>query len=422
MAYLIKSATVIAKGSPYHKQKLDILINRGKIEKIAKRIPESGHKVITSNDLHVSIGWCDIGTNLNEPGYEQRETIDNLCQLAACSGYTTLAVFPKTNPVLQYKTEINYLKTIQQSSPVELLPIAALSKDCEGQEMTEYFDLKEAGAVAFSDGLGGKTSDGLLQRALEYLKAFDGLVIYSPSDYQLSKSGQMHEGEMSLSLGLPGIPEEAELRNVNQALNLLDYTGGSMILHAISSYKSLVKVQDAQQAKKIGLTIPYMNLAESDQTLTSFDENFKVLPPLRDEANRDELRKMLKSKQMSAIVSNHTPYEQEEKQNAFPLAAFGASSLQSTFPVLNRIKTSKLPLDLIIDKISISPRKLLKLDVPRIEEGDSANLTVFDPNITWTLNEETNQSQSKNNPYFGQEMKGKVLCVFNKNNSYFTPY
>jgi len=422
MAYLIKSAKILAKHSQFHNQTVDILINRGKIEKISKRIPNGEHTLVESENLHVSIGWFDIGTHIGEPGFEQRETIDSICELAACSGFTGLAIFPKTNPVLQNKSDIQFLLNAGSKTTTDLHPIAALSHNCEGKEMTEYFDLHKSGAVAYSDGISSKTESGLLQRALEYVQAFNGHIIYNPSDYNLTSSGLMHEGEVSISLGLPGIPEINEINNVDTVLNLLKYTGGSMILHAISSNKALLSVKQSGLKEKVGVTVPYMNLCENDQALLEFDEDFKVIPPLRGEQNRIQLLKALKTKTIDAIVSNHTPYEIEQKQDAFPLAAFGASSLQTLFPVLNAIPRNELSLTTMIEKLTSGPRNLLNMALPEIAEGAQANLTIFDPNLNWTFNHQTNKSISENNPYFEKELKGKVVCVFNKNKYYFSPY
>jgi len=422
MAYLIKSAKILAKHSEFNNQTLDILINRGKIQKISKRIPVGDHTIIESDNLHLSIGWFDIGTHIGEPGFEQRETIDSICELAACSGFTGLAIFPKTNPVLQNKSDIQFFLAAGAKTTTDLYPIAALSQSCEGKEMTEYYDLHKSGAVAFSDGISSNTQTGFLKRALEYVQAFDGQVIYSPSDLDLTKSGQIHEGEVSIALGLPGIPEMKEITNVESAINMVRYTGGSLIMHALSSANSLKSIKQSGIADRIGVTIPYMNLFESHEALMDFDENFKVIPPLRDNDNRIRLLKAVKSKAVNAIVSNHTPFEIEEKQDAFPLSAFGASSLQSLFPILNSIPRNELSLSNMVEKLSSGPRNLLNIDLPEIAEGATANLTLFDPNKNWTLNQQTNKSISENNPYFEKELKGKVIGVVNNGRLYRTPY
>lgn len=420
MAYLIKSAKVLCKHSPHHGEKLDLLIDKGKIQKISKRITDTSAKLIKSDNLHVSIGWFDIGTHVGEPGYEQRETLDTLDKAAASGGYTGLAIFPKTNPVIQYKKDISYIYLRSKSLQTDLYPIAALSVDCAGEDLTEFIDLKEGGAIAYSDGLNSVTDDGLLERALNYSKSFDGKIIHTPQNKSLNQDGQVHEGQISISLGLTGLPELSEKTSVQRDLNILEYTEGKMIFHCISSSKALNVLAESELNDRFQVTIPYLNLVETDEVLLNFDENYKVMPPLRDEHNRSKLVKAVKSKLVDAIVSNHVPLETEEKENAFPFTAFGASGLQTCFSKLNALPKKEIGLEIIIEKLSSGPRKILNIDLPNIRENDPANLCVFDPNIEWELNAQTNQSKSKNNPYFGDMLIGKVICTMNNNKTFFS--
>lgn len=420
MAYLIKSAKVLCKHSPHHGEKVDLLIDKGKIQKISKRISDDSAKLIKSDNLHVSIGWFDIGTHVGEPGYEQRETLDTLDKAAASGGYTGLAIFPKTNPVIQHKKDISYIYLRSKSLQTDLYPIAALSVDCKGEDLTEFIDLKEGGAIANSDGLNSVTDDGLLERALNYSKSFDGQIIHTPQNKSLNQDGQVHEGQISISLGLTGLPELSEKTSVQRDLNILEYTEGKMIFHCISSSKALNVLAESDLNDKFQVTIPYLNLVETDEVLLNFDENYKVMPPLRDEHNRSKLIKAVKSKLVDAIVSNHVPLETEEKENAFPFTAFGASGLQTCFAKLNALPKKELSLEVIVEKLSSGPRKILNIDLPTIAENASANLCVFDPDIEWELNGQTNQSKSKNNPYFGDTLIGKVICTMNNNKTFFS--
>ena len=419
MAYLLKSAKVLCKHSPHHGEKVDILIKNGMITKIAKRIAPDKAKVISSENLHVSIGWFDIGTHVGEPGYEQRETLETLDKAAASGGYTGLALFPKTDPVIQHKKDISYIYLRSQSLQTDLFPIAALSKDCKGEDLTEFIDLKEGGAIAYSDGLTSVEDDGLLERALNYSKSFGGKILHTPQNNSLNQDGQVHEGQISISLGLTGLPELSEKTSVQRDLNILEYTEADLIFHCISSAKALEVLSTSKLTNKFQVTIPYLNLVETDEVLLNFDENYKVMPPLRDEHNRSKLIKAVKSKLVDAIVSNHVPLEIEEKENAFPFTSFGASGLQTCFAKLNSLPRKELSLETIVEKLASGPRRILDIELPNIEENASANLCVFDPDLEWELNGRTNQSKSKNNPYFGDKLTGKVLCTMNNNKTYF---
>ncbi len=419
MSYLIKSATIIAPGSAYHKKKRDILISRGKIEKIAANIKETKADVIRSKNMHVSIGWFDIGCHHGEPGLEQRETLESLNQTAMAGGYTGIAVFPGTEPAVQHKGDIKYIKESTRNFLVDFYPIAALSKDCAGGEMTEMMDLHEAGAVAFSDGLQPIDNPGLLSRALEYKKSFNGKVLHHAMDTSLNDKGQIHEGAMSISLGLPGISPLSEKTMVERDINIAEYTESDIIFHGVTTEQSIEEIKNAKK-KKIGVsaTVPYLNLVKQDNHLEEFDVNLKVLPPLRDADNQDAIIKAIKKNTVDAIVSNHYPLEVEEKKKEFPYASFGASGLQTVFAALNTYCRKDLSLIKIIEKISVGPRRLLQLDIPQINEGQEVNLVAFDPDEAWTFSEAENVSLSKNNPFLGETLKGKIYACFNKGNQF----
>jgi len=414
MSQLLKSATIIAPGSAYHKKKRDILINKGKIQKIAANIKESKANLIRSKNLHVSIGWFDIGCHHGEPGLEQRETLESLNMTAVKGGYTGLATFPNTNPVVQHKGDIKYIKESTRDMLVDFHPIAALSKDCDGKAMTEMLDLNAAGAVAFSDGLKPINNPGLLSRALEYKKSFSGKILHHAMDTSLNDKGQIHEGAMSISLGLAGISVISEKTMVERDINIADYTQSDIILHGITTKESVEEIKNAKK-KKIGIvaTVPYLNLVKLDTSLHEFNVNLKVLPPLRDASNQNSMLQAVKKNSVDAIISNHYPLEIEDKKKEFPYAAFGAAGLQSVFAALNTYCRKDLSLEKIIEKISVGPRRILSLPIPSIEEKMPANLVAFDPDIEWTFEISKNSSLSINNPFLGETLRGKVIACFN---------
>jgi dihydroorotase len=416
MAHLLQSAIVIAPGSTYHMKKLDILINKGRIEKIGKNIDAGNAKIISSNNLHVSIGWFDIGAHCGEPGNEHRETLNSLNAAAMAGGYTGLAIIPDTTPTTQSKGDIQFVVRNTENLLVDFMPIAALTRNNEGSEITEMIDLQNAGAVAFSDGLESVQNGGVLGRAMEYKKRFQGKILHHPYNRNFNKDGQIHEGAVSISLGLPGISSLAEKSLVERDLNLSEYMDSDIILHCISAKESIGILHDAKKrSEKVSYTLPYLNLILEDKVLLEFDSNYKIFPPLRDSSDRKALLKAVNNDMADAIVSNHRPLEKELKHKEFPYADFGATGIQTIFSGLISIPRETLSLEKIISKIAYGPRRILALDIPEIKEDATANLTVFDPEVEWNYNAKSNQSKTENNPFYNTTLKGKVLAVFNNN-------
>ena len=412
MSYLIKSAKIIAPGKDFHLKKRDILIQKGIIVRIASSLKDPKAKIIKSKNLHVSIGWYDIGSHHGEPGLEQRETFASLNAAAQAGGYTGLAVFPNTEPAVQTKSDVHFVKHQTEDLLVDFHPIAALSKDCAGKEITEMIDLHNSGAVAFSDGLKSVSHSGVLSRALEYKKSFGGKIIQHAQDNALGSHAQIHEGAVSISLGMQGFSNISEKTMVERDINISAYTESDIIFHGISAKESIAAIRAAKKNKQpIAATISYLNLVKEDTDLIEFDVNLKVLPPIRDAENRIDSLNAVKQNVIDAIVSNHFPLEIEEKKKEFTYASFGAIGIQTTFAALNTFCRKNLSLEKIIDKISVGPRKILGLDIPSISEGEVANLVAFDPDIEWTFSKANNVSISENSPFLGQNFRGKVIAT-----------
>lgn len=407
MEILLKNALIIDERSSHHGKRKDILIAKGKIQSIANNISSSKAKKIKSDNLHISIGWMDIGTHLGEPGYEQRETTTTLANAAMAGGYTAIAPFPNTVPVIETPSDITYLKEHFKNFVLDIHPIVALSNGTEGKELTEMRDLVHHGAIAFSDGLKGTSSAGLLLRGMHYIADLNIPVIDVPEDSSLANGGQMHEGEMSVTLGLKGIPDIAESMQVQRDITLHSYTGGKLILHNISGKKACQIIADAQKDNvNLKATTPYLNLITNHEKLAGFNVNYKVFPPLKEENDRVMLIEALKKGNIQAIVSNHRPLEIEKKMLEFPYATPGTTGLETCFPALNTFFKGK-HLEIIVRSLSVGPRQILNLTVPEIKTGELANITFFDPDIEWVFND--SQSLSKNNPFLGQTFTGKVI-------------
>ncbi|HMR86587.1 MAG TPA: dihydroorotase [Saprospiraceae bacterium] len=412
MTFLIKNVTIVHEGSKHHLQKTDIFIHEGKIEKIGKNIKSADAEVIKGNDLYCSIGLCDIGTHSGEPGYEHRETIDSLTKAALAGGYTTLAIFPNNKPVTQSKADIKYLKDHPDRNGVEILPIGALSKDLKGVDIAEYMDMSSGGAIAFSDGMKSVQDTGLISRALQYANQVDGIIFHHPDDHYLSQGGEMHEGDMSTSLGMKGVPVIAELNLVQRDILINDYNKGTIVEHCISSERSVKAIKAAKKdGNRIMATVSYQNLLHTDEDLNDFDTNLKVAPVLRSKSDKKALIQGLNDNTIDVIVSNHTPLDEEAKNLEFTYATPGATGLETCLAATISSLSKVITIPQLIHKLTVTPRQMLKLPIPDIEVGAKANLCIFDIASSEGIITSDFKSKSNNNPYIGKDFGVKVLAT-----------
>ena len=412
MDILLKRATIIAPGDKNHLQTKDILVSKGKIEKIANTISAPKAKVIESENLHVSIGWMDIGTHIGEPGLEHRETIRSAANAAAAGGYTDIAVMPTVDPVTHSKSQVSYIANNQPSNGVQIHSIAAVSRDAKGEDLTEMIDMSKAGAVAFGDGLRSIKDSGMMMRALQYAKAVKKPVINYSLDKSLAHDGQMHEGKVSVSLGMQGIPTLAEQVAVQRDIYLTKYTESELVLHCISSGESCDLIKKAiKDDVNVTATVSYLNLIHTDEDLRTFNSNLKVKPPLRSNEDRKALIKGVRKGSIQSIVSNHVPLEEEQKKLEFSYAGFGATGLETCFAAVNTHLSDEIALEQIVSALTIGPRKQLGIASPMIKTGDIARLTVFDPSVKWSYTSKTKKSISSNNHYLTEELRGRVIAT-----------
>lgn len=395
----------------------DILVKDGRIAEIGSAISAPKNTEIwESPNGCVSPGWMDIGTQICDPGYEHREDLRSATAAAAAGGFTTIACFPNTYPALHSKSEILYVKNKAKTlgTPVAVHPIGAISTGCEGKDLAEFMDMNSVGAVAFSDGHKAVQDAGLLLRAIRYAQSFDGLVFNKPYYKSIASGGQMHEGKMSTSLGLKGIPALSEELMVQRDLSLLDYAGGRLHLHLISTANSVEMVRAAKKAgKSVTCSVAVANLCFTDEKMRHFDSYWKVLPPLRRQSDTAALLKGLSDGTIDFICSNHVPWDEEAKNLEFPYAEFGMIGLETCFALCRTFLNKSLTVNAIVEKLSLAPRRLLGLPIPEIKVGALADLTVFDPELEWTFDLKDIRSTSKNSPFVGEKLMGKVLGVLN---------
>ncbi|WP_165823991.1 dihydroorotase [Pseudochryseolinea flava] len=417
MKILLQSPQIIDPNSPYHLKEKNVLINNGRIVEIGDK-NYSADKVIKAEGMKLSIGWFDLGTSIPDPGHEYKEDLDSGMRAAAAGGFTQIAVLPNTSPAIQTKNEVSYLIKGNDTNLVKIHPLASVTKNNKGEELTEMIDLHEAGAVAFTDGLKPVWHTDIFLKSLQYLQKFDGLLIDHPEDIWLNLFGQMHEGINSTMLGLKGMPRIAEDIVVNKNLELLGYAGGRLHITRLSSAKAIDMVRSGKKKLNVTCSVTAYQALLDDSLLADFDTNYKVNPPLREKADQDALIKALKDGTIDVIISGHVPQDEESKSLEFDLADFGITNLQTT--AANLVSLSKwVDWDVLLEKITVAPRRLLNLEIPKIDIDEKANLTLLDPDRVWKFDERSNFSKAKNSPWFGQEIVGKAVAVFNNGKHYF---
>jgi dihydroorotase len=413
MEILIKSVEIVDRSSAFHNKRRNVLIRNGIIIDISTRNTKASN-VIDGRKLKLTVGWCDLRAHFCDPGYEAKEDLQSGRLTAASAGFTDVALQPNTFPVVTTKNEVSYLRSGNSNSLTQVHAIGAVTQDVKGTELTEMIDLHHAGAVAFSDGLEPLWHTDVFGKALQYLQKFDGLLINRAEDKLLSAFGHMNEGPESTRLGIPGIPKLSEELMVARDLALLEHYGGRLHIANVSSERTLTIIRAAKR-KGLSVTcdIAAHQLLMDDSMLADFDTNYKVNPPLRDAKTVKGLINAVKDGTIDILVSDHRPEDEEGKKLEFDLASFGMIGLQQMAPMLVQL-SQRIPLETLIDAVTLKPRELLGLPIPTIGKGSEASLTLLDPEMKWTLDDTTNKSKSRNTPYFGQELIGKTVATFNK--------
>jgi len=412
MKILIQSAEIIDATSPFHRKKKNVLINAGRITEIGDK-NYSADKIIKADGMILSAGWLDLGAFVGDPGLEHKEDLSSLAKAAAAGGFTEVAVLPNTHPPIQSKNEVSYIIQNNDNRLVQIHAMASVTKNNKGEELTEMIDLHEAGAVAFTDGLRPVWHTDVFLKTLQYLQKFDGLLIDHPEDIWLNRFGQMNEGVNSTMLGLKGMPRIAEEVAVSKNLKLLDYAGGRLHFAKISTAKTVGLIRTAKK-KGLNITcdIPAYQALLDDSLLHDFNTYYKVNPPLREKEDNEALIKGLNDGTIDVLSSGHVPQDEESKNLEFDQADFGIINLQ-TFGSQLASLSKWVAMESLIEKVTSNPRKILGLSLPAIDVDAKANLTLFDPSLEYTFSPGDNLSRSKNSPWLGATLTGKVVATFN---------
>ena len=408
----ITQATLLDESNEHHGNQVDIRIENGIITEIASSLdPKNGEEQLQFENLIVSAGWFDSSVSIGEPGYEERETILNGLEVAAKSGFTSIAVNPNTLPVTDTNAAVSFLKNKAAGNAVALYPIGALTRNAEGTDLAELYDMQQAGAVAFGDYQHSISNPNLIKIALQYAQGFDGLVLSFPQENDLIIKGVANEGETAIKLGLKGIPALSEHIQVARDLYILEYTGGKLHIPTISTAQSVALIKEAK-AKGLDVTcsVAIANLFYTEEVLEDFDTRYKVLPPLRTETDRQALIAGIKEGTIDMVTSDHNPLDIELKKLEFDHAKFGTIAQEATLGALLTLVSEKRAV-----KLLTAGSERFTGTTSKIEIGQPANLSLFTAKGTSVFGKENIRSKSKNSAFLGAQLKGKVYGIFANN-------
>jgi len=416
MTILIRKAQIQDPASPFHLSVKDIFISNGIISRIEDNINEASDHIIEEEGLSVSPGWVDIFSHFCDPGYEHKESLETGAAAAAAGGFTHVFLVPNTTPAIHSKSQVEYIVEKSRNLPACLHPIGAITKNVEGKELAEMYDMKLYDAMAFSDGLNAIQSAGLLIKALQYVKAINAVVIQLPDDKSIAPDGLMNEGIVSTRLGLPGKPAMAEEIMVARDIKLARYTESRLHITGISSAKSLEYIRRAKQGQiQVTCSITPYHMYFTDEDLVSYDTNLKVNLPLRTRKDADALREAILDGTVDCVTSHHMPQEWDSKTCEFEYAKPGMIGLESCYGVLGALG---IPQERINEVLSKNPREIFGLPESSIKTGAKADLTIFQPDVTYLFSTQLIKSKSKNSAFTGKTLKGKVIGTVSRDKLY----
>jgi dihydroorotase len=414
MNVLIKQATIISPSSPFNGQTKDILIKEGTIATIGTNLTDKADQIIEHAGLCVSIGWMDMFADFGDPGFEQKENIESGAKAAAAGGFTDIMLLPNSRPVVDNKAQVEYIVQKAKELAINIHPLGAISKKAEGKDLSEMYDMRQSGAIAFSDGIYPVQNPGLVLKALQYVKSFGGTIIQIPDDTSIGTNGLMNEGIISTQMGLPGKPILAEELMVARDLKLARYANSKIHFTGISSPKSIEYIKRSKESGiQVTCSITPYQVYFCDEDLQGYDTNLKLNPPVRTKADMEAIKKALLDGTIDCIASHHLPQHWDNKVCEFEYAKHGMIGLETMFAVL---MSCGLPAEDFVQMQTINVRNIFGLSVPEIKVGETATLTLFVPAAEFTFEETMIKSRSKNSPFIGKNFKGKVVGIINKSN------
>ena len=396
-------------------KKGNVVIERNKIKSVGSTGGAKGEAKIDCSGLVITHGFCDLHVHFREPGREDKETLQTGSRAALAGGFTRVCVMPNTSPPLDAPESIRFIVEKAEECPVHIHPIGAVTKGQKGQELTEVQGIINEGAVALSDD-GFPISDAQVMRlALEYTSMFDKPVINHAEDECLRNNGLMHEGEISTRLGLAGNPSLAEAIMIQRDLELANMIQAKLHVPHVSSAGGATNIRRMKKLNpNITAEVTPHHLFFNDQALLEYNTNFKVAPPIRTEDDRKELIKAVKDGTFDCIATDHAPHTIEEKEATFESAPFGMIGLESCFGAVNKVLD--MPLKELLKLLTVNPRRVMGFEEDLFKIGCAAELTILDPDQEWIYKEQNIYSKSRNTPFIGEMLKGKVRYTISKGN------
>jgi len=393
-----------------------VLVENGRILDLGSHLfasgTPSGVETIDCGGHVLAPGLIDMRVFTGEPGEEHRESLASASGAAAAGGVTTIIVMPNTSPVIDDAAIVDFVtRRARDTARVNIGIMAALTKSLDGKEMTEFGLLREAGALAFTDGTRPVMNAQLLRRALTYSKLFDGLIVQHAEDPSLAAAGVMNEGELSTRLGLPGVPAEAETIVVERDLRLVELTGGRYHVSQVSCAETLDVIRQAKAdglPVTCGVSADHLSLNETD--IGEYRTFFKLSPPLRDESDRQAILAALGDGTIDVVVSGHDPQDTDAKRRPFSEAAYGAVGLETLLPViLERVHNQELSLDKALAAVTHQPADILGLDAGRLRSGAPADMVLIDTGKPWVVDADALRSKSKNTAHEDRRFQGRAI-------------
>ncbi len=413
---VLKNGTIL---DPYNntEKKGDIHIENGKIKSVGKISAPKTSEIIDCKDLIITHGFFDIHVHFREPGREDKEDLNSGSLAALAGGFTRVCTMPNTDPPIDSPESIRYIVDRSEECPIHIHPIGCITKSQEGKEITEMGAMIAEGALAFSDDGLPINDSGVMYNALEYSYMFDVPIINHAEDDCLKRDGLMHEGKVSTHLGLPASPDITESNMVFRDLELSILTGARLHVPHVSSAKSISHIKSMKKKNdKITVEVTPHHLFFSDEDLYTFDTNLKVAPPIRTKKDRKAIIDAIKNGIIDCIATDHAPHTIEEKEGTFDMAPFGMIGLESCFGAASKVLINDNEMDQmsLVKLLTVNPRKILGLDQNLFKEGTEAEIAIYDPKLEWKFSLENIYSKSKNSPFLGREMKGKIKSTIVK--------
>lgn len=408
---LISHAKIIDPRSPHHLQVRDIRIDGGRIVEIGEALqPKEGEEHSTWTDCSVSPGWIDLMASAGDPGQEYREDIHSLLKAAEKGGFTGVGYMPATQPAIQTKSDIEYLIRKASDSKVKIFPLGSITRNREGVDLTEMYDMRHAGACAFTDADKPVKDAGIMLRALQYVKLFNGTIINVPSDHTIVGNASVNEGVMSTSLGMYGIPDVLEEIMVQRDILLASYAGSHVHIASVSSARSVERIRKAKSdGIRVTASVTPYHLYFDETAVEGYDTRFKVNPPLRTAEDVKALKEGFADGTIDTLTSFHMPWDVDAKECEFEFAEFGLAGIETVFAAANTALMGYADLSRLIEGLTYCPRQILGLPEVSIIEGAPAELTLFNESEAWTLQPDDIQTKGVNTVFTGVQLTGKVL-------------